>query len=152
CSLFPDMNTIDDGDEVEVEGSSSTYTLKRIGVVYSCSCPAWRNQSTQIDKRTCKHLRAYLGDAAETARIGVALTAPTAPKAPRAQQGNASTGVTTGGAAPPVLLAHKWENSHDPTGWWMSEKLDGIRAYWDGEAFVSRLGNKFFAPDWFIED
>jgi DNA ligase-1 len=34
----------------------------------------------------------------------------------------------------------------------MSEKLDGIRAYWDGEAFVSRLGNRFFAPDWFVED
>jgi DNA ligase-1 len=34
----------------------------------------------------------------------------------------------------------------------MSEKLDGLRAYWDGEAFVSRLGNRFFAPDWFVED
>src|SRR5262249_59583486 len=54
--------------------------------------------------------------------------------------------------APPLLLAHKWESDHDPTGWWMSEKLDGIRAYWDGETFVSRLGNKFYAPDWFIAD
>ncbi|HLL20799.1 MAG TPA: DNA ligase, partial [Kofleriaceae bacterium] len=54
--------------------------------------------------------------------------------------------------APPVLLAHKWELEHDPKGWWMSEKLDGVRAYWDGEAFVSRLGNRFFAPDWFVED
>jgi DNA ligase-1 len=34
----------------------------------------------------------------------------------------------------------------------MSEKLDGIRAYWDGEGFISRLGNKFYAPDWFIAD
>ncbi len=30
-----------------------------------------------------------------------------------------------------------------------SEKLDGVRAYWDGKRFVSRLGNQFFAPDWF---
>ena len=22
--------------------------------------------------------------------------------------------------------------STNPTGWWMSEKLDGVRAYWDG--------------------
>jgi DNA ligase-1 len=34
----------------------------------------------------------------------------------------------------------------------MSEKLDGVRAYWDGETFVSRLGNSFVAPDWFIAD
>jgi DNA ligase-1 len=34
----------------------------------------------------------------------------------------------------------------------MSEKLDGVRAYWDGETFVSRLGNSFVAPDWFVAD
>ena len=31
----------------------------------------------------------------------------------------------------------------------MSEKLDGVRAYWDGKSLVSRLGNPFHAPDWF---
>src|SRR6185295_11628886 len=64
----------------------------------------------------------------------------------------ASTAAVKKDTAPPILLAHKWELAHDPTGWWMSEKLDGIRAYWDGEAFVSRLGNRFFAPDWFVAD
>lgn len=49
---------------------------------------------------------------------------------------------------PPLLLAHKYKNQ-DPTGWWMSEKLDGVRAYWDGENFISRLGNVFHAPEWF---
>ncbi len=33
------------------------YVLKNTGGVYSCSCPAWRNQSVAIKKRTCKHLR-----------------------------------------------------------------------------------------------
>ena len=33
----------------------------------------------------------------------------------------------------------------------MSEKLDGVRAYWDGKQFLSRQGNLFHAPDWFIE-
>lgn len=29
---------------------------------------------------------------------------------------------------PQLLLAVKWEEaSHDPTGWWISEKLDGVR-------------------------
>ncbi len=33
----------------------------------------------------------------------------------------------------------------------MSEKLDGVRAYWDGKQFLSRQGNLFHAPDWFAE-
>src|ERR1700676_1205071 len=33
----------------------------------------------------------------------------------------------------------------------MSEKLDGVRAYWDGKQFLSRQGNLFHAPDWFVE-
>ncbi|KAJ3178142.1 hypothetical protein HK101_010152 [Irineochytrium annulatum] len=56
---------------------------------------------------------------------------------------------------PQVLLAKKWEEGKvDPTGWWISEKLDGVRAYWDphAEAFISRLGNKFFAPAWYTKD
>ena len=28
------------------------------------------------------------------------------------------------------MLAEKWEPEIDPTGWWMSEKLDGVRAVW----------------------
>lgn len=52
---------------------------------------------------------------------------------------------------PPVLLAHVWENDVDLVGWWMSEKLDGVRAYWDGRRFVSRLGNEYVAPAWFIQ-
>jgi len=140
--------TLDDGEDAEVEGSSSTYTLSRKGTVYSCTCPAWRNQSAPIDMRTCKHLRAYLGEDVEVARVG-------ATNNMRAGTVRASGGGSSAKAAketaPPVLLAHKWEVEHDPTGWWMSEKLDGVRAYWDGEGFLSRQGNKFFAPDWFVE-
>ena len=54
------------------------------------------------------------------------------------------------GTAPPILLAHPWDHVADLTGWWMSEKLDGVRAYWDGARFVSRLGNPYVAPDWFV--
>ena len=32
----------------------------------------------------------------------------------------------------------------------MSEKLDGVRAWWDGEQFLSRQGNVYHAPAWFI--
>jgi DNA ligase-1 len=33
----------------------------------------------------------------------------------------------------------------------MSEKLDGVRAYWNGANFLSRNGNIFDAPRWFKE-
>ncbi|MBA2543024.1 MAG: DNA ligase, partial [Deltaproteobacteria bacterium] len=135
-----------DGDTAEVEGSSSTYTLTRHGSVYMCSCPAWKNQGAPVDMRTCKHLRAYLGEDFETTRLGAL------PSRAASTKSGGSGGANKKETAPPVLLAHKWETDNDPKGWWMSEKLDGIRAYWDGETFVSRLGNRFFAPDWFVED
>jgi DNA ligase-1 len=52
-------------------------------------------------------------------------------------------------SAPELLLAKTWNPGMDPTGYWMSEKLDGVRAWWTGSKFLSRLGNEFFAPDWF---
>jgi len=35
----------------------------------------------------------------------------------------------------------------DVSGWWMSEKLDGCRAYWDGECMWSRGGKVIAIPD-----
>ncbi len=49
-----------------------------------------------------------------------------------------------------VLLAKPW-TGQDPAGWWMSEKLDGVRAVWNGTAFYSRNGNVFRAPEWFAK-
>lgn len=54
-------------------------------------------------------------------------------------------------APPPLLLAQVWDNAADLRGWWMSEKLDGVRAWWDGRQFRSRQGNRFAAPAWFTE-
>ncbi|HWH68001.1 MAG TPA: DNA ligase, partial [Candidatus Sulfotelmatobacter sp.] len=110
---------------------------------YSCSCPAWRNQSIAIERRTCKHLRKLRGDAAEEARTGGAL-----PQRPvRAGVG----GDNEAEAGPPLLLAESWDNATDLSDWWMSEKLDGVRAYWDGKQFLSRQGNLYHAPAWFLE-
>ncbi|CAF4532125.1 unnamed protein product, partial [Rotaria magnacalcarata] len=47
------------------------------------------------------------------------------------------------------LLAETWSEDIDPTDWWMSEKLDGVRAYWSGSNFYSRQGNLFHVPDFF---
>jgi len=129
-----------DGETVEMKGSGAKpYVLKNTGGLYSCSCPAWRNQSIAIEQRTCKHLRKLRGDAAEEARVGASPA-----RVPKAAEGEETAG-------PPLLLAERWDNAEDLSGWWMSEKLDGVRAYWDGKQFLSRQGNLFLAPDWFIE-
>lgn len=136
------MTDLADGESVQVQGSgSSVYTLKNIGGVYSCTCPAWRNQSSGIESRTCKHLRKLRGDAAEELRLGTPVAAPVRRK-------NAD-GEEAEGIEAPVLLAEAWDGVVDVTDWWISEKLDGVRAYWDGTQFLSRLGNLFAAPDWF---
>src|SRR6476661_8927873 len=135
------MPDLADGQSTEMQGSGSKpYVLKNVGGVCSCSCPAWRNQSIAIEKRTCKHLRKLRGDAAEEARVGGAL-----PQRAKKASGEEED------AGPGLLLAESWDNAADLSGWWMSEKLDGVRAYWDGKQFLSRQGNLFHAPDWFVE-
>ena len=44
------------------------------------------------------------------------------------------------------------KSKHNITNWYMSEKLDGIRAYWNGKEFISKNGNKIYAPIWFTKD
>ncbi|MDN2481066.1 DNA ligase [Vibrio agarivorans] len=51
----------------------------------------------------------------------------------------------------PVMLAKSYHASVDINQYWVSEKLDGIRAYWDGSMLKTRTGHVIHAPDWFIE-
>lgn len=51
-----------------------------------------------------------------------------------------------------VLLAKHYSSKIDPTGFWVSEKIDGLRAIWDGKNLVSRNGNIFPAPDFFTKN
>jgi DNA ligase-1 len=37
------------------------------------------------------------------------------------------------------------------SGWMISEKLDGIRAYWDGKKLLTRQGQAINAPEWFTQ-
>ena len=52
---------------------------------------------------------------------------------------------------PKLLLLKTYEPSMNVVGWLMSEKLDGVRAYWDGRKLVSRNGQVFSAPKWFTK-
>ncbi len=135
------MPDLEDGQTARVQGSArEPYVLKNIGGIYSCNCPSWRNQSLPIERRTCKHIRILRGEKAEAERLcGTLSTA-------------ASKAVATKPTARALLLAHAWDNEQDVSGWFISEKLDGVRALWTGERFLSRQGNTFHAPDWFVCD
>ena len=47
------------------------------------------------------------------------------------------------------MLARAYQGQ-PPAGWLVSEKLDGVRAIWDGARLVSRNGVEFAAPGWFL--
>lgn len=240
------MPDLSDGQSVQQRGSSgSLYDLKNVGGTYSCSCPAWRNQSRPIAYRTCNHLLDFRGPVLEAERIqpggrdgmpstvlrrverywsslstpntvhtvATFLSEPvhratrSARRNPTSfsavtddsldggevvylkSNGNLGKAVLASGSvnsepAPQttwsrlmdsdpfdreektmpvseaketkkegfaVLLAHSWDGVENPSGWLMSEKLDGVRAYWDGKDFISRLGNVFAVPDWYKE-
>lgn len=53
--------------------------------------------------------------------------------------------------APDILLAHICQQGLDVREYLVSEKLDGIRAVWDGKQLVSRQGHPIHAPAWFTK-
>lgn len=59
--------------------------------------------------------------------------------------------VLAGAAEPPgILLANVYRQQVDVTQYLVSEKLDGVRAIWDGQTLRFRSGREIKAPDWFI--
>ena len=54
---------------------------------------------------------------------------------------------------PPLLLANDYDDAAvDVSRYWVSEKYDGVRAYWDGQRLITRAGNAIHAPEWFTRD
>jgi len=51
----------------------------------------------------------------------------------------------------PLLLAQQARPSVDPRGWLVSEKYDGVRAFWDGRVLRFRSGAAIAAPRWFTQ-
>lgn len=50
----------------------------------------------------------------------------------------------------PLLLAGVEQGQADVARYLVSEKLDGVRAFWDGKRLQTRNGNPLNAPDWFV--
>lgn len=53
--------------------------------------------------------------------------------------------------APALTLANRYHPGIDFGAYWVSEKLDGVRAYWDGQQLLSRGGHPIHAPPWFTQ-
>ncbi|MDX1803921.1 MAG: DNA ligase [Alcanivorax sp.] len=54
--------------------------------------------------------------------------------------------------SPPLELANRYQPGIRLSDYWVSEKLDGVRAYWDGHRLWSRQGHAFHPPAWFVAD
>lgn len=52
-------------------------------------------------------------------------------------------------SAPAVTLANVYVEGADPAGYYVSEKLDGVRGYWDGKRLLTRGGTVIVTPAWF---
>ncbi len=51
-----------------------------------------------------------------------------------------------------IMLPQVYTGQADVAGWLMSEKLDGVRGYWDGKQLLSKQGNPFHPPLDFIQE
>ncbi len=53
---------------------------------------------------------------------------------------------------PPLALSKTFKSKYPVQNYWVSEKLDGARAFWNGRQLLSRRGNLFHAPAWFVQN
>ena len=65
--------------------------------------------------------------------------------APATAQGAGHTGI----AKPPLMLANVYHSGVALADYWVSEKYDGVRGFWDGEKLLTRGGQNINAPAWF---
>ena len=57
----------------------------------------------------------------------------------------------TGHTATCALAGRPYQGDEKLTDYWVSEKYDGIRGYWDGRQLLSRSGKTLNPPTWFVQ-
>ena len=92
-----------------------------------------------VQATTCKHLKSIRGELVEVERCSE-MKGVCNPSS-KDQRSYSIPGK--------ISLAHPWKQSMDPTGYVMSEKLDGMRAYWTGHQLFTRCGLLILCPEWF---
>jgi DNA ligase-1 len=81
--------------------------------------------------------------------LGILLMGPWLATGPLAQEG-LSKNVNPASMLLQVQLALTWPEGRSPKGFLVSEKFDGVRAVWDGQALRFRSGRPISAPAWFV--
>eukprot|EP01114_Cavostelium_apophysatum_P014945 TRINITY_DN3988_c0_g1_i1.p1 TRINITY_DN3988_c0_g1~~TRINITY_DN3988_c0_g1_i1.p1 ORF type:complete len:821 (-),score=192.21 TRINITY_DN3988_c0_g1_i1:289-2751(-) len=52
-----------------------------------------------------------------------------------------------------AISVRRWDRDDDPTGWWISEKLDGVRVLWNGSKLILRQTSaELDVPQFFTAD
>lgn len=65
--------------------------------------------------------------------------------------GLAATSISLAAEPPAILLAEVYRDQVDVSRYLVSEKLDGVRAIWDGARLRFRSGKEINAPRWFLD-
>ncbi|MDQ3058542.1 MAG: DNA ligase [Pseudomonadota bacterium] len=81
--------------------------------------------------------------------LGLALAAAPLVRADNASAALAPTASTMVPASPALMLAKVYHPGVNLDDYWVSEKYDGVRGYWDGEKLLTRGGERINAPPWF---
>ena len=95
-----------------------------------------------VQAATCKHLKQVRGEEVEAIRCNTNAGIVANPS----NKANKNPSIVSR-----ISLAQKWKPTSDPTGYLMSEKLDGMRAYWCGKKLWTRSGLPVITPEWFTE-
>jgi hypothetical protein len=137
------LGPLADGESKAVAGSKAgkVWTIKRAGRVYSCTCPTWKFQPNvkSSEQRRCKHIDSLRAGYApilvddsnsnNKKKRAVASDTTTTKSHKNAKTGSDDDDDTSDTEEfLKVTLAEKWDaNKQDPTGYYLSEKLDGMR-------------------------
>lgn len=118
----------------EVSSNNNSYQTEKLpNGACTCTCQAWKFSKT----KRCKHMvsKGFITEEQLKEEKQKKKQKKEKPSTPM-----------------PLLLAHPWNPEKiNPKGYWMSQKLDGIRAYWNGAQFLSRLGNPFDVPQSIVD-
>ncbi len=74
------------------------------------------------------------------------------PKALAHEKANRDVQISHRNRKPDLQHAKIYKKVQHIEKYWTSEKLDGVRGYWNGEQLLTRNGNVLPAPNWFVEN
>lgn len=134
------------------------YKIKRTGQVYYCTCLSWKFQrKSPAQGRTCKHIDELRADCSSNHVSGPTGSSGGGTKkrpsgSTKASGSNKKKTKISNDDKIQVTLADTYKpDKHHQDGWFLSEKLDGMRCVWYDGKLWSRNGNEIPAPTWFTD-